>query len=128
MPRARMPRSYLRLNPDDLLPGETGVLREFGIVIDSERRVYVNKTVQMVRVLGFDQKDEWARHGQEGVALLRRESDGSLTLIFPKDHRWLTHKPLEMDRVSLIPVENLEFILPEQECDKCKGAGYLRST
>jgi hypothetical protein len=119
--RARFPRSQLRLSPDELLPGEHGILREFDVVISEDRRIYINKSATLVSVFG---PDKWHdRPVDEGKCLIRRDEDG-YTLVVPRNFITSTRSNI-MDHKYHIAISKLELIDESKICHTCRGRGYL---
>lgn len=119
---AKMPRSHLRMKPEDLLPGEHGIITQFAAVIDTERRVYIRKDSQIHGVWGQSQDQPSHYHGD---LLIKRQDNGKFLLVVSERYTGYSTELSSDEYKNLIPVDEIRMLGPDEvECETCKGRGY----
>lgn len=119
---ARMPRSHLRMTPGDLLPGEQGIVTQFDIVIDKDRRTYIKRDCLLHGVWGRNDERQSHYHGE---LLVQREDDDSYTLVVSKKFTGHFSEPSPNDYKELLSMDRIHLLGDKEiECDTCKGRGY----
>ena len=126
--RARIPRTRLRLQVQDLRPGEYSWVSSYGVHINPTGRVWVEKEALLQRGAG---QQPWPEDGPHyrGDFRVQRQADGTLTMCISADDLIVPSREVWCDDEykKFEPISGIELLGAEVEpCPTCRGSGWKK--
>lgn len=123
---AKVPRSRLRLRPEELEIGEHGFIGDYEVHVDQNRRVYVDKHAILCKIWG---RQEHPDHRDVSETYIERIGPDSFRVVLSRD--WVSRiTQFEPDRYKyMISPDEVILLGPgTTECKTCKGQGWHEIT